>query len=160
MIEITKEILETEVGIYELSKKLIEEYPWLNAYNFGYLYIVGDVPEEHRKEYDGECLLLDLPVGWLKGFAIDMCEEIKNALKKAKIAPEDYKIEQIKEKYGMLRWYAVGGNNEIDEIIRKYEKISAKTCCLCGEKAVYRTKGYIMPYCEKCVLKDWQVQEI
>lgn len=153
-----KELVNSEAE--NIGKELINRYPWLNAYHFGYLYICGDVDEDYRKEFDGDCLLLDLPKGWVKSFGVDLCEEIKVALEKANISPNDYKIQQIKEKYGAMRLYAVGGNDEIDQIIDKYEDISARTCCNCGKPAKYITKGWITPFCEDCLPKGREVIDV
>ena len=59
---------------------------------------------------------------------------------------------QIKEKYGSLRWYDSGGNIEImREIIPKYEEESLHTCICCGKLATKISKGWISPYCDKCI---------
>lgn len=93
-----------------------------------------------------------MPEGWRKAFGIKMCDEIKKELKKYKFLHK-YRIAQIKEKYGSLRWYDFGApnNSKIQEIIDKYEVISEKTCIDCGKPAKYRTNGWISPYCENCI---------
>jgi len=82
-------------------------------------------------------------------------KEIAEELKKYN-ALDKYRILEIKEKYGTLRWYDGRTTDKITrEIIPKYENMSAQTCIYCGEKANY-TVGYI-PICYLCyteVLKD------
>ena len=56
---------------------------------------------------------------------------------------------QIKEKYGSLRLYTNFGNDEIYDVIDKYESISEKTCFECGKPATKMTEGYILPYCDE-----------
>lgn len=68
--------------------------------------------------------------GWRKTFGIKMCKEIKTALKKNNCLRK-YRITQIKEKFGTLRWYDTGAPKEVYNIISKYEQISAKTCIDC-----------------------------
>ena len=38
--------------------------------------------------------------------------------------------------------------DEIQNIIDKYEEISAYTCCECGKPATQITTGWICPYCD------------
>lgn len=92
-----------------------------------------------------------MPTGWRKAFGIQMCREIKRALLDAggRKWLRIYRILDIKEKYGSLRWYDSGGNEEINKIIDKYEYISARTCIICGKSADYVTLGWIEPYCKK-----------
>lgn len=94
-----------------------------------------------------------LEPGWRKKFGIDICKEIKQSLLKhgGRKALKSYRILQIKEKFGGLRWYDNGGNEEIfRSIIPKYEKLSFQTCIHCGKPAEYISKGWISPYCEDC----------
>lgn len=112
-----------------------------------------------------------LDKGWRIRFGEDICRDIRNSLLhtytkeiKNKIFISyiiayvkgirmllNYRIEQIKEKYGSLRWYSMGDTEEIHNIINKYETISYNTCIVCGKPAKYITKGWICPYCEEHV---------
>lgn len=91
--------------------------------------------------------------GWRKAFGIQMCKEIKRALLDAggRKALHRYRIMQIKEKYGSLRWYDQGAPKDVNKIVEKYGYISEHTCVNCGRPADYITSGYILPYCEKCI---------
>ena len=92
-----------------------------------------------------------MPDGWRKAFGIQMCKEIKQELKKHKGALKYYRITQIKEKFGELRWYDNGSPEKIwKEIIPKYEEKSSRTCIECGKPAKYIRCGWISPYCEDC----------
>lgn len=78
-----------------------------------------------------------LEPGWRKKFGIDICKEIKRSLLKhgGIKALMRYRIIQIKEKFGGLRWYDNYSTKEImDEIIPKYYKISRETCIHCGNQ--------------------------
>ena len=90
--------------------------------------------------------------GWRKTFGIQMCKEIKQELKKHNFLYK-YRIFQIKEKYGELRWYDAGipKDSKIFDIIVKYTEISYKTCGVCGKPATKITKGWIYPYCDDCI---------
>lgn len=103
-----------------------------------------------------------IPKGWRNAFGLQMCEEIKKALMQHGGIKSllSYKILQIKEKFGSLRWYDAYSNQEIMNIIDKYEDISYNTCIVCGKPAKYRTSGWICPYCEDCVPKNLIYKEI
>ena len=87
-----------------------------------------------------------MPTGWRNAFGIQMCKEIKVALKKNHYLYK-YRIMQIKEKFGSLRWYDAGAPSEVYDIIDKYEDISYKTCIVCGKPAELISSGWISPYC-------------
>lgn len=93
-----------------------------------------------------------MPNGWKKAFGLEMCKEIKQALLKdggSKFL-HTYRIMQIKEKWGSLCWYDTYSTKNVQNIIRKYENLSYKTCISCGKPAKYRTVGWVCPYCEDC----------
>lgn len=97
-----------------------------------------------------------MSAGWRKAFGIKMCKEIKKALLKdggLKLL-YSYRIMQIKEKYGTLRWYDGYSTKKVLDIINKYEQISAKTCICCGKSAIGRSTGWILPYCAECAGKN------
>ena len=89
-----------------------------------------------------------MPKGWRKTFGIQMCKEIKQILKQNK-SLYSYRILQIKEKYGELRWYDKNTTGEIQDIIAKYSYISSYTCIDCGKPARYLSVGWICPYCQE-----------
>ena len=101
-------------------------------------------------EYNYEYTELDaMPRGWRFAFGEQLCEELKQALVKANLL-DDYRITQIKEKYGGLRWYANFDTDETSAIIDKYTKLSYRTCIKCGAPATLITAGWISPYCYAC----------
>ncbi len=67
--------------------------------------------------------------------------------------PEDFKVLQVKEKFGGLRFYVSGYNDEVNEAIRECEAICAKTCEICGstkDDVQSRTGGWILTLCNNC----------
>ena len=125
---------------------LLMEYPWLamdRKEAINYL----DIEDDDVFTYI-DCA----PDGWAK-LCEDLCAELKPLLKKANYVNE-YSLCQVKEKYGMLRWYDNGVPDSIwkehRELIAKYERLSEKTCCVCGAPATKISKGWISPFCDKC----------
>ena len=123
-------------------RNLIRFFDWINDYPLQVLHCFTDYTE-----------LDAMPEGWRKVFGLEMCKEIRAALYKQDglKAIFAYRIEQIKEKFGTLRWYDAHSTHEIQEIIRKYEELSAHTCINCGATATWISKGWISPYCDKCI---------
>lgn len=128
----------------EKNKELCKKYPFLIPRNRW----TGEVVED----YDYSYTELDaMPDGWRKVFGEQMCEEIQNELNK--LSEEDklkYRILQIKEKYGYLRWYSNWHTDEIAKIITKYEELSERTCIKCGAPATKISLGWISPWCDEC----------
>lgn len=95
--------------------------------------------------------MLDImPDGWRKAFGVRMCEDLKKELK-SKHLLRQYRIEQLKEKYGELRWYDRGGTTTTNKIIDMYEYLSRHYCIVCGKLATKTTtiEQYASPYCDK-----------
>ena len=135
----------------EKNKELVRKFPWLWPSDWNW----NPIPEE---EYDYSWTVLDeFPKGWKISFAEKMCEEIQIVLEKYDCI-KDFHIDQLKEKYGSMRLYFGGLKdacyNAVEDIVSKYEGISAKTCCECGKPATKISKGWICPYCDECAEKS------
>ena len=125
------------------NEQLLERYPFLMPRNIWTDQIIEDA----------DWTLLDhMPDGWRIAFGEQMCEEIREVLLKYDWLHK-YRIVQIKEKYGSLRWYDNGAPKEVHDIIMKYEQISQTTCIRCGRPATLMTHSWIMPFCD-CVKYD------
>ncbi len=129
----------------ERNKQLIEQYPFLMPYNIW----TGKPLEDYNYEYTW---LDEMPDGWRNAFGLQMCEEIKQALLKdgGEKLLNEYKIDQIKEKFGYLRWYDSWATPKVQDIISKYETLSARTCIGCGKPATKISRGWICPWCDSC----------
>lgn len=73
------------------------------------------------EDYDYSYTMLDdMPDGWRKAFGEELCEAIREELIKVGLL-DQYRIIQIKEKYGELVWYGAHGNETIrKDILRQY----------------------------------------
>ena len=142
----------------EENKNLCEKYPFLIPSNrFSGKRITeaedggfwpGD--PDAVPEYDWEYTELDsMPDGWRIAFGEQLCAELKEELDRAGYT-DQYRIAQIKEKFGSLRWYDFGNTEHGCDIIHKYERISERTCVRCGKPATRITTGWICPYCDEC----------
>lgn len=128
------------------NKKLIERYPFLLPHNR----LTDRVPDGYDYSYTE---LDDMPDGWRIAFGEELCEEIRNELL-ANNCLDKYRIAQIKEKFGKLRWYDFRSTRKIAcEIIPKYMERSAHTCIICGKPATRITLDWISPYRDDCLPK-------
>ena len=131
---------------HEYNRQLIHRYPWLKPRSP----FTGEKLDWYDYTYT---MLDDMPQGWRKTFGMLMVEEIDNELKQlGDKRRNEYYIFDIKEKYGELRWYDVGGTKEIDDIIDKYSTISHHVCIGCGKPDVplLTRIGWVMPLCKEC----------
>ena len=129
----------------EHNQYLCIEYPFLIPRNRWTDKVVDD--------YDYSYTELDeIEEGW-RTLGLNLCEEIKQELLKYEGALDKYRIAQIKEKFGYLRWYDDGipSGSKLHEIISKYEEKSKRTCGKCGAPATRITTGWIYPFCDECV---------
>lgn len=163
--EVAAELEKSRVDVEQTRKRnreLCEKYPFLIPSNRwsgiriteaeGGGYWPGD--PDAIPEYDYEYTELDeMPDGWRIAFGEQMCEELKQELLKSggEEALQEYRIVQIKEKYGFLRWYDNGCTSRWwREILPKYEALSERTCIRCGKPATQISTGWISPWCDEC----------
>ena len=59
-------------------------------------------------------------------------------------------LDQVKEKFGTLRFYYSGGDDEISGMVRMAESMSGVTCEGCGNLGERRGGGWVHTYCTPC----------
>ena len=59
-------------------------------------------------------------------------------------------LDQVKEKFGTLRFYYTGGDDIIDGMVRMAESMSGVTCEECGNVGERRGGGWVHTYCTPC----------
>ena len=119
------------------NKKLIKKYPWLRA---------NDWLDQPIKGYD-ITWADEIPEGWRKAFGNMMIEEIDEVLKRTHTTIH---IDQIKEKYGQLRFY-FSGTAELHDIVEKYSMLSENICIICGKPDIPMIDtGWVCPICQEC----------
>lgn len=129
----------TDDKTIKTNKALVEKYPWLLPRNRW----TGEVVEDYNYEYTE---LDALPTTWREVFGEDLVRDLDEAFKK--LPPKTYnniRVLQIKEKWGGLRVYLSGYNDDISKVINHYAAISERTCFFTGQPTMYRTTGYILP---------------
>lgn len=91
--------------------------------------------------------------GWY-GLLDDLCTKIEAELDKDPALKKDFNIDQIKEKFGGLRFYS-SSTDIIDKLITEAEDKSFKTCEDCGKPGLILTiRGWMCTVCKECAMKD------
>lgn len=105
------------------------------AYNEGYEALV--------KFYQGKAAS---PSEWHEELA-------QSTLEQGVIVPdkvEQVVVEQVKEKFGTLRFYYRGGDDYISGLVSMAESMTGVTCESCGNPGEQRGNGWIHTYCQMC----------
>lgn len=124
----------------ELEQRLMDEFPFMEARNL----------------WDGESL--NYPIGcecddgWFD-IIYNLCREIDNLYKSKNKDSGQLRVEQVKEKFGGLRFYVGNYIDGVMEIIDRYETLSYKACEKCGEKGKLIQTGWWITLCGECVQK-------
>lgn len=74
---------------------------------------------------------------------------VETAIKEINMVDPNIKIDQIKEKFGILTIYLDQYNNQIINIIHKYETMSGYVCECCGKPGQLRKTGWIKTLCDE-----------
>ena len=69
--------------------------------------------------------------------------------KKEEVVPQ-VTLDQVKEKFGTLRFYYSGGDDVIDGMVRMAESMSGVTCEECGSPGKRVGGGWVRTMCEPC----------
>lgn len=92
------------------------------------------------------CYIFECGDGWL-----DLLYRISHALSAhAESAGLDVVATQVKEKFGMLRIYVDGGDEEVDRLLDDGELESATICEVCGAPGTLSNSGRCSTRCESC----------
>lgn len=141
---------------------------WTNPFIPFYIFLLKCC---HRFLYIFHCIptyteLDAMETGWRKRFGIQMCKDIRNQLirdyfeynflkgfkKTFTFLLFDFRIMQLKEKYGELRLYTNWATPKVFDIIEYYSEKSQHICFNCGKDAdiVTSINSYMLPYCKEC----------
>ena len=84
--------------------------------------------------------------GWIRELLWPLCRDLRNI----GISP-DFHVDQIKEKFGGLRFYVSGATEEQWSRIDQADRDSYCVCEVCGSREnVKTTGGWLKTYCDTC----------
>ncbi len=104
-------------------------------------------PKMFSKPYGGICV----DQGWWP-IVESLCSNIQHYLnwknKESEVVPQ-VEIAQIKEKFGGLRFYYDGGDDQIQGMVSMAESWADHTCEQCGNPGKSRRGGWIKTLCDE-----------
>jgi hypothetical protein len=91
---------------------------------------------------DGWCNLID-----------KLCTVIehRNYNGRSGVEATEFRVEQVKEKFGGLRFYVSGADDFINGAIELAEDLSFTICEVCGNPGEANEEGWIKVRCQECV---------
>lgn len=104
--------------------------------------------EKHPRIFAGkEPAWSDLPAGWFR--LLDaLCTAIESSMTETEL--RDFRVTQVKEKYGGLRFYCNGGSELTPGLIEAAELRSEEICMECGDAGKRRSGGWVITMCDFC----------
>ena len=125
----------------EFDKKLVEAFPLL----------YGDRHTSMRTT--AMCWGFSCNDGWYD-IIWDLSSKLEPLLQKFHDEYPDVesppRASQVKEKFGVLRFYMTSATEEMYDLIEKAEALSYKTCEDCGKPGEEREGGWIITHCDDC----------
>jgi hypothetical protein len=121
--------------------------------------ILGNTSSLVKYYYKGE---KNDMVEWATSRAIQDVEAWKKGSTKLRAPPEVCRqvvATQVKEKYGTLRFYAMGGDEYIDGMIRMAESMSSVTCETCGNAGRVRTGSWVRTLCDTHAIQEGYIED-
>ena len=110
--------------------------------------VFGTPPYDPR--YNLLCFGFECGKGWYP--LIDkLANDINNIVERDNI---EFQVTQVKEKFGSLRFYYDGGNQDIQDLVSKAESDSYITCERCGAPGTLRKEGWYEVRCDECYNKS------
>ena len=96
------------------------------------------------------CWGFEVGDGWFN-IINQLCQNIQHHIdwknKTEEVVPQVV-VDQVKEKFGGLRFYYSGGDDYVQGMVRMAEGMSVKTCEVCGSPGETGGSGWISTMCE------------
>jgi hypothetical protein len=119
----------------ELDDQLCAKYPKIFA-------------ERHMSMQDTcMCWGFECGDGWYD-LLDKLCEKIQNHVDVNPGMPQVV-ASQVKEKFGSLRFYVNGADDQVYDFIDEAERVSGRTCEDCGKEGKVRGSGWISVKCDE-----------
>lgn len=104
------------------------------------------------------CWGIETEQGWFQ-LLDTLCSNIQWYLdKNAKPGTPQVEATQVKEKFGGLRFYYIGGDDYTDGMINLAESMSYHICQECGNAGKERNTSWVVTMCDKCFKKSGQTE--
>ena len=107
----------------DLTQKLLDKYPKLFSNQHFWGFECGD--------------------GWY-----DILDHLCGAISQYTYDADEVYVDQIKEKFGKLRFYLSREDNVLHGMVTLAEYMSGHTCEICGERGELRTGSWLVTLCD------------
>jgi len=131
----------------ELEKELFDKYPKIFRQKDLPMQVTAmcwgiDVGDGWYDLIDSMCHQIQHHIDWRTGSGVFDGRESENL--------PDIQVEttQVKEKFGGLRFYYVGGDDFVEGIVRLGEAMSYKICEICGNKGEVSKERWVTTRCK------------
>lgn len=136
----------------ELDKLLCEKYPKIFANRYGDMKTTAmcwgfDCGDGWYDIINALCRNIQGHIDWQNSSRERLLENNPHNMKIRDEVPQVI-AEQVKEKFGTLRFYYDGGDDMIRGMVYMAESMSAVTCEECGNKGMIREGGWIRTLCD------------
>ena len=117
--------------------------------------------KQNERDSDYNMMLIEMHQGkfdrfdeYYKGYSDYLREEqreklLKEDFRDVRPIVEQVTVDQVKEKFGALRFYYSGGDTKIRGMVGMAESLSAVTCEECGAPGDHRQAGWIRTLCDE-----------
>ncbi len=124
----------------QYTKSLCEKYPIIFGNNFYF-----ECGDGWYNLIDNLCKMISNHDEWIN-YKIDL--EKKNGITSEDYEHVNVEAAQVKEKFGGLRFYVLGGDEYVRGLIDMAEKMSYSICEVCGHKGEERDTSWIRTLCD------------
>jgi hypothetical protein len=107
--------------------------------------------KSYPKMYGGQYGGFAIGKGWwpiIESLSANIQQHIEFANSKEQVCPQVV-VEQVKEKFGGLRFYYEGGDEQIHGMVRMAEEWAGMSCEDCGAPGKRRGGGWVRTLCDK-----------
>lgn len=115
-------------------------------------------PEQFEREYPqlykGNYISFDLQPGWQEVLH-NLSRSIVTLLANQPLVAAKFRVLQVKDKFGSLRFYYTPHDRHIQMVVDAAENASKKLCFGCGERGTQKQcNGVLVTACDSCVLEQ------
>lgn len=135
-------------GWYHIIEQLIAEIDHYTKWRRNNRAYDLQVERVRRKGYDAVLSFITKKSNRVNDWDRKRAEEIMENGRRITPKVEWIRIQQIKEKFGGLRFYYDGGDDEISGMVRMAELWAGHSCETCGNKGERRSGGWVRTLCD------------
>ena len=131
----------------ELQSNLCKKYPKIFKLNIDAIY--NSANKDFQPYSPIELFGIECGDGWFDILDV-ACSQIQSIIDYSKGKIPQVIAEQVKEKFGGLRFYFYGGDSATSAVVDTVEQLSYRICERCGKPGKQRGGYWIYTRCDEC----------